>query len=188
MDKRWMIIWLEDQQKVKLTSLLGECFEAELKETYHQLVVGEVRESPIESNDQVTSCQCIRIRRIDPHAERGQLEALLRETALFIAARCHRVPVGCIETMWAELDKTDQLDIGATQWLLLDHADALLRQLSLQHDEDLAPILKDLDEARQLKAQEDTYKRSLNAQAHEKAARERLHLFHGFFLRIFSPR
>ena len=111
---------------VKVLNLLGENFQVPLDQNPATLLAGHL-------NWRGGYGVMIPLRRIDPDRYQPErLGEILRATAEGLYDMLYNQGGADLSVLWAELNRTDQLEIGIARRLILDHIPFYLRQLSVK--------------------------------------------------------
>ena len=127
--------------QVDVQNLLGERIKVPLEQNVQTLLAGELR---WKGGYRVQ----ILLRRVEPGSfETDRLSEILRATAERLYADLYNQKNPDFHSLWQELDRSDQLEIGIARRLILDHVPLYLRQLRL-NDDDIKSALDQWDQAR----------------------------------------
>ena len=119
-------IRLETGETVEVRNLLGQPMLAALEQDANTLLAGAVRW-------QGGNAAMVPLRGIDPSRfEAEQLREVLRATAEQLSRELHNQADADFGTLWKDLDRSDQLEVGVARRLILDHLLLYLRQLSVK--------------------------------------------------------
>ncbi len=117
---------VETGEDVAVVNLLGEPMRVALEQEPHTLLGGAL-------SWQGGYGVMIPLRRIEPRSLQAErFGHLLRATAERLYEALYNQPNADFGALWQELDRSDQLKIGAARRLILDHLPFYLRQLSVK--------------------------------------------------------
>jgi hypothetical protein len=151
-EQRFLVaVTAADAKTQTVISLTGQFFEARLTQesSLDNLIAGdEHRKNPsFIENDLQINYLCLR--QINPARHSTEkLSALLRATSAWILQNIYFQKVPNLNRVWEELEQSEQLDIQLTQALLLESAFFYLRQLGVQSDQEIGPVLRAWEDAR----------------------------------------
>ncbi len=158
--QRFLIEIQDEADTLQVYSLLGEPLLARrkpIRDLFH-LFIGS---RPIMIFDRIyCGYQINRLRLVRIHPRKAnftpqQLSCLLCESVNLILQGVYRVSVSDLDNAWAELDKSEQLDILIAQKYLLKSAFLYLKQLGVSTQEPIGQILNKWQEARRLEVEEE---------------------------------
>lgn len=148
------VFWLrviEEQEELQIVkSLVGTEFRATLlaQNRLKHLIYFDGNINPQVANDGIY-IDYLCLRKINPELfDPNQLSGLLKETVATILMRFFHQPVNNIDEYWAELERTDQLDIEIAQDWILESSFSYIPQLGLKTDETFSRLIKRWEEAR----------------------------------------
>lgn len=117
---------VEPGDEIEVLNLLGQPIRVALDQEIKTLVAGAL-------SWQGGYGVMLPFRRVEPgRFESGQLFELLRVTAERLYFELYNQPKADFDSLWKELDRSDQLEIGIARRLILDHIPFYLRQLSVK--------------------------------------------------------
>ena len=117
---------VETGEAVEVRNLLGQSIHVALDQDAHTLLAGAV-------TWQGGNEAMIPLLGIEPsRVEAARLREVLRATAEQLSRELHNQADADFGTLWKELDKSDQLEVGIARRLILDHLLLYLRQLSVK--------------------------------------------------------
>lgn len=160
MSDQWFCVAVICGDSVEATNLLGQRFEAALTTNSGSLLVGFGEGRNVEAAQQGGRRLIqIQLRHIDMSTTHDPdvLSQLLSKAAHSLLAEAYDVPNESLSTqvddVFADLRKSDQLEIRVTQQLILEDAELLLSQLGLQSDELLGSVIAKQTSFRRLRAE-----------------------------------
>ena len=115
---------------IQVTSILGDRISVPQQADFVSLIVGEPSYEPLPRDRYAIK---IDLRRPDQQATSNALSDYLREAAECLLRKVYNQQHVNLSSLWAELDKYDQLDINVAQTLILKHLPSLFRQLGGVH-------------------------------------------------------
>ena len=133
-----------EEDRVKVKNLLGAEITVQLDTEFTTIIAG----APAwEGKRRVY----LPLRKITPTSLSPEaLTSLLKETTKYILDKCYYQPRALLDSLWQELEKTDQLQIDVVRGMILEHLPFYLKQLNASHkSEELRDALHKLDQARE---------------------------------------
>ena len=161
------VVRVETGEEVNVRNLLGNPIRVTLDANPSTLLAG-----PPESRggrEVIIRFRSIAPERFDPE----RLSTLLRATAEWIDSDLYLQNNENFGSLWQELDKSDQLEIGIARRLILDHIPFYLRQLSVR-SELIQDLLASCDSFRRRIAEAEAGKDAQSAESAKKEERQAL--------------
>lgn len=161
-------IQVQTANDVEVLNLLGETMRVPLDADAPTLLAGPL---PYRCKDKEYEIE-IPLRHVDlDHLSAERLRTLLRATAEELHGELYNQPPVDFGSLWKELDRSDQLEIGIARSMILDHIPFYLRQLSVE-SEPVKERLANCDSKRRRKAEAEAGKDGQSAESARKELRQ----------------
>lgn len=136
------IVRVINDQTIMVTSLLGEPIEADLDQHPNSIIAGML------SWKGGYSCEiCLRRPPRLTELSADELASLLKKSCQYLLKEAYNQKKANLNSLWSELDKTDQLSLDVARGLILENMPFYLQQLKVaKKDNDLKIVLKELDQ------------------------------------------
>lgn len=108
-----------EQDRVLVTNLLGEPFHARIAADIDTLYLGRFDDAPVPNHRGKRLC----LRQFDPEpCGRQRLVEILRDSAALLLEKTYCQWPDNLETLWNDLNNSEQIDLAVTQDMILDNA------------------------------------------------------------------
>lgn len=160
---------VHDKPTIDTTSVLGDHFEARLGGQRETIFFGSGAQAfPVAGSWTSRRLHLLAFAVAEENNEPERLTRLLRASAEAIISYVFSQPGICLQPLWEKLSRPSQLHIRIAQNLVVDAAQAFLRQVGAHQNSDVQRILREWDDARRQSAEAEENNRPIPPQVQDR--------------------